>query len=43
MIAGISVEDAHGIHITCEIAETGNETRPTSLKKVTLKMCSNFD
>jgi len=38
MIVDISAEDAHGTHITYEIAETSNEIRPTSLKEVALKM-----
>jgi len=40
MIVDIGAEDAHGTHITYEIAEIDNEIRPTSLKEVTLEMVS---
>ena len=42
MIASISLEDAHAIHIPYEIAKIDNETGPTSLKKITLEMFSSL-
>ena len=42
MVIGISVEDAHGTHITYKIAEADNKTRPTLLKEMTLKMSSTL-
>ena len=40
MIASASAENAHGIHITCEIAEIDKDTRPTLPKEATQKMSS---
>ena len=38
LTACISVANAHGIHITYEIAKASNKTRPTALMEATLKM-----
>ena len=40
MIVGISVENAHGTHVTFEIFKINNKTRPTLVKEVTSTVSS---